>query len=166
MCSSDLPGRGLLVAPLDPHFVRQMYEVRAVIEGLAFRKAAENFTAKAKQRGEKLLAVGRDAVSKGSVSDMIAADMALHTFIYELADNPLIGPAMETQWVNTQRVMGSVLLSADKPRDIWDEHEALFKLVASGDGAGAELEAIRHIEQAADFMIARLGDQLGSESVA
>ena len=162
----DAPGRGLLVAPLDPHFVRQMYEVRAVIEGLAFRKAAENFTAKAKQRGEKLLAVGRDAVSKGSVSDMIAADMALHTFIYELADNPLIGPAMETQWVNTQRVMGSVLLSADKPRDIWDEHEALLKLVASGDGAGAELEARRHIEQAADFMIARLGDQLGSESVA
>ena len=34
----DAPGRGLLVAPLDPHFVRQMYEVRAVIEGLAFRK--------------------------------------------------------------------------------------------------------------------------------
>jgi DNA-binding GntR family transcriptional regulator len=71
---------------------------------------------------------------------------------------------METQWVNAQRVMGSVLLSADKPRDIWDEHEALFKLVASGDGAGAELAARRHLDQAADFMLARLGDQLLSES--
>ena len=160
----DAPGRGLLVAPMDPQFVRKMYEMRSVIEGLAFRKAAENFTTKVKARGEQLLTVGRDALMRGSVSDMISADMAFHMFIYELADNPLIGPAMETQWVNAQRVMGSVLLSADKPRDIWDEHEALFKLVASGDGAGAELAARRHLDQAADFMLARLGDQLLSES--
>jgi DNA-binding GntR family transcriptional regulator len=92
--------------------------------------------------------------------------MAFHTFIYELAGNPLIGPAMETQWVNAQRVMGSVLLSADKPRDIWDEHEALFQLVASGDGLRAELAARKHLEDAADFMIARMGDPSGSESAA
>lgn len=162
----DAPGRGLLVAPLDPQFVRQMYEMRAVIEGLAFRKAAENFTESAKTRGEQLLAAGREAVRKNSVSDMIAADMAFHTFIYDLADNPLISPAMETQWVNTQRVMGSVFLSADKPRDIWDEHEAMLKLVASGDGVRAEQAARRHLEVAADFMIERLRDQLGSENAA
>jgi DNA-binding GntR family transcriptional regulator len=162
----DAPGRGLLVAPLDPQFVRQMYEMRSVIEGLAFRKAAEHFTDTAKTHGEQLLAAGRQAVLKGSVADMIAADMAFHTFIYELAGNPLIGPAMETQWVNAQRVMGSVLLSADKPRDIWDEHEALFQLVASGDGLRAELAARKHLEDAADFMIARMGDPSGSESAA
>lgn len=165
----DAPGRGLLVAPLDPKFVRQMYDMRAVIEGLSFRKAAEHFSADAKSRGEQLLAAGRDAVRRGSVSDMIAADMAFHSFIYELADNPLIGPAMETQWVNTQRVMGSVLLSADKPRDIWDEHEAMFKLVASGDGAGAEQAAREHLHEAADFMVEHLhehlSEQLGPESV-
>ncbi len=162
----DAPGRGLLVAPLDPQFVRQMYEMRAVIEGLAFRKAAANFTDSAKARGEQLLAAGREAVRNSSVSGMIAADMAFHNFIYELADNPLISPAMETQWVNTQRVMGSVFLSADKPRDIWDEHEAMLKLVASGDGIKAEAAARRHLEQAAEFMIERLQDQLGSESAA
>ena len=161
----DAPGRGLQVASMDPKFVRQMYDLRAVIEGLAFRKAAEHFTAEAKIRGEQLLDTGRDAVRRGSVSDMINADMAFHAFIYELADNPLIGPAMEMQWVNTQRVMGSVLLSADKPRDIWDEHETMFKRVASGDGAGAEQAARKHIQEAADFMIACLCDQLGVENI-
>lgn len=162
----DAPGRGLLVAPLDPQLVRQMYEMRSVIEGLAFRKAAEHFTDTAKTQGEQLLLAGRRAVLKGSVAEMIAADMAFHTFIYELAGNPLIGPAMETQWVNAQRVMGSVLLSADKPRDIWDEHEALFELVASGDGLRAEQAARKHLEDAADFMIARMGDPSGSENAA
>ena len=29
---SDAPGRGLIVAPLDPDHIKQMYDIRAVIE--------------------------------------------------------------------------------------------------------------------------------------
>ena len=36
----DAPGRGLVVAPLEPDQVRHMYAMRAVIEGLACRLAA------------------------------------------------------------------------------------------------------------------------------
>ncbi|MFM2120625.1 MAG: hypothetical protein RL722_2093, partial [Pseudomonadota bacterium] len=36
----DAPGRRLIVAPLDAAYVRHMYDMRAVIEGLAFREAA------------------------------------------------------------------------------------------------------------------------------
>ena len=150
------PGRGLQVAPMDPEFVRQMYDIRAVMEGLAFRKAAENFKPSAKAQGEQLLAKGREAVASDSVRDLINADMAFHSFIYELSNNALIGPAMETQWINTQRVMGSVLLSADKPRDIWDEHEKMFQLVASGKAEEVEAMARQHIKQAAAFMIEQL----------
>ncbi len=62
--------------------------------------------------------------------------------------------------------MGSVLLSADKPRDIWDEHEAMINLVVAGDAVKAEEAARRHLEQAANFMIERLRDQLDSENAA
>lgn len=160
----DAPGRGLQVAPLNLELIRQMYEVRAVIEGLVFRKAAENFSEGAKKRAEKLLAAGRQAVTKASVRDLISADMAFHSFFYELADNPIITQSMETQWVNTQRVMGSVLLSADKPRDIWDEHEVMLGLVAAGEAAKAERLARTHIEEAASFMIERLSEQIAEDA--
>jgi DNA-binding GntR family transcriptional regulator len=159
----DAPGRGLQVAPLNLELIRQMYEVRAVMEGLVFRKAAENFSESAKKRAEKLLVAGRQAVTKASVRDLISADMAFHSFFYELANNPLITQSMETQWVNTQRVMGSVLLSADKPRDIWDEHETMFELVARGEAAKAEQLARTHIEEAANFMLERLSEQIAVE---
>ena len=159
----DAPGRGLQVAPLNLDLIRQMYEVRAVIEGLVFRKAAENFSEGAKKRAEKLLAAGRQAVTKASVRDLISADMAFHSFFYDLADNPIITQSMETQWVNTQRVMGSVLLSADKPRDIWDEHEVMLGLVAKGEAAKAERLARTHIEEAANFMLERLSEQIAED---
>lgn len=152
----DAPGRGLQVAELDLTHVRDMYEMRAVLEGLAFRKASQRNAARAAKDGAALIAAGRKAVQRGSVSAMIAADMAFHDFIYRLAGNPLLAPAMETHWTNTQRVMGEVLMRDDKPRDIWDQHEALLDAVASGNARLAEKLAREHIEQAADFMIQRL----------
>ena len=87
---------------------------------------------------------------------MIAADVAFHAFIYRLSENRLIAPAMETHWTQAQRVMGEVLMRDEKPRDIWNQHEALLSAVAAGDGKLAERLARQHIDQAADFMIARL----------
>ena len=37
----EAPGRGLIVSPLDVDFVRNLYEVRAMLDGLAARLAAE-----------------------------------------------------------------------------------------------------------------------------
>jgi DNA-binding GntR family transcriptional regulator len=152
----DAPGRGLQVASLDLDHVRHMYEVRAVIEGLAFRQAAERHAARAAAEGAPLIQAGRQAVSRQSFRDMIAADMAFHDFIYQLSGNPLVAPSMQTHWTQTQRVMGEVLMRDDKPRDIWDQHEALLAAVAAGDGEKAEGLARRHILDAADFMIERL----------
>ena len=152
----DAAGRGLLVTSLDPTQVRQMYDIRAVIEGLAFRKAAENNPERAKKLGPALIQNGRKSVKSGLVAQMIAADIKFHDFIYALSDNPLIAPAMQVQWTNTQRVMGEVLMRDETPRDIWDQHEALLKAVMAGDGEAAEALARQHITQAADFMINRL----------
>lgn len=152
----DAPGRGLQVAPLDLAHVQNMYEVRAVIEGLAFRQATQHGTAEAWREGHALLARGRAAVASGSVSAMINADMAFHDFVYRWSANPLIAPAMERHWTQTRRVMGAVLMRDDKPRDIWDQHEALLQAMAAGDADAAEHMARTHILDAAAIMVERL----------
>ena len=158
----DAAGRGLIVAPLDADYVRNMYDMRAVIEGLACRKAAEINAQQAAARGPALINDGRKAVLSGSVSQMIAADMAFHQFIYALSENPLIAPVMETHWTYTQRVMGEVLMQGEKPRDIWNQHEAMLDAIAAGATDQAESIARQHIQQAADFMVARLAGQVAS----
>ena len=152
----DAPGRGLIVASLDVDQVANMYDIRAVMEGLAFRKAAERNAERARKQGPALIQSGRKAVAAGSVAAMIGADLRFHDFIYSLSENPLIAPAMDAQWTYTQRVMGEVLMRDERPRDIWDQHEALLDAVMAGDGATAEALARQHITQAAAAMIDRL----------
>ncbi len=156
----DAPGRGLLVAQLDADHVQHMYDMRAVIEGLAARRAAELGAERAAKAGPALIDAGRRAVVAGSVAKMIAADMRFHEFIYGLSGNPLIAPALETHLTYTQRVMGQVLIGDDKPRDIWDQHAAILKAIAKGDGDRAETLVRSHLMQAADFMVARLRGKL------
>lgn len=155
----DAPGRGLIVAPLDLDYVQSMYEVRAVMEGLAFRKAAELNAERARKDGAQFIRKGRKAVRSKSVTAMIAADREFHDFIYELSQNPLIAPTMQAQWTSTQRVMGEVLMRDEKPRDIWDQHEAMLAAISEADGDTAEQLARQHVMQAANFMIARLRTQ-------
>jgi DNA-binding GntR family transcriptional regulator len=152
----DAPGRGLVVAALEPAQVRHMYAVRAVIEGLACRLAAQNDAERAARQGPALIETGRKAVATGSVARMVAADLKFHEFIYGLSGNPLIAPVMASHWTQTQRVMGEVLMKDETPRDIWDQHAEILQAVAAGDAALAESLARSHITQAADFMVTRL----------
>lgn len=152
----DAPGRGLIVAPLDPDHIKQMYDVRAVIEGLAFRQAALGNSAAAKLKGPALIDKGRQAVKSGAVRELIAADMAFHHFVYSLSENLLVAPAMDAHWTYTQRVMGEVLMRDEKPRDIWDQHEALLQHIINGDSIAAEAAARQHIQGTAEFIISRI----------
>lgn len=152
----DAPGRGLVVAPLDPDHIAAMYDMRAVVEGLACRKAAELNSKAVQQNGAGLIQAGRDAVARESVTDMVAADIAFHEFIYSMSENPLIAPAMAMHWHYTHRVMGEVLMRDEQPRQIWDQHEAIFNAVVSGDGPAAERLARQHILTAARRIVLRL----------
>ncbi len=140
----DAPGRGLHVARLDPDHLQHMYDIRAVIEGPAARRAAELGAERAAKAGPALVEAGRKAVAAGSVARMIAPDMKFHEFICALSGNALIAPALETHLTCTQRVMGGVLIRDEKPRDTWDQREAIPQAIVKGDGERAEALARSH----------------------
>ncbi|MFO1320498.1 MAG: GntR family transcriptional regulator [Burkholderiales bacterium] len=154
----DAPGRGLQVAPLDPELVRNLFEVRAVLDGLASAKASERAAAQARKEGSAYIDRGRAAVKSGSVARMISADMDFHFFLYGLSGNPLIAEMSGPRWSYLRRFMGAVLLTGETetPTDIWDEHEAILQAVVEGRPDVAERLARQHIHHASDMLTGRL----------
>ncbi len=143
------PGRGLMVVPLEADKVRHLYDIRASLDALASRKAAERGSERARIEGPAFIARGRAAVNADSISEMIAADMAFHHFLYELSGNPLIAETAAPHWSYLRCVMGAVLMTATTPVEIWDQHDALLQAVIRGDAGAAERLASEHIEHAA-----------------
>jgi DNA-binding GntR family transcriptional regulator len=156
----EAPGRGLIVSPLDVDFVRNLYELRAMLDALAARLAAERGAERAKIEGSAYLEAGRIAVETGSLHEQIEADMRFHGFINELSGNPLIGETTAPHWPYLRRVMGEVLRGdAQMPQTILGEHVAILDAVIAGDGSRAETLSRDHISTAAKIFVQRLQAQ-------
>jgi DNA-binding GntR family transcriptional regulator len=160
----EAPGRGLIVSPLDVDFVRNLYEVRAMLDGLAARLAAERGADRAKEEGQAYIDAGRAAVKSGSLNAQIEADMSFHAFVNELSGNSLIGETTAPHWPYLRRVMAEVLRDdAQMPQVILEEHVAILDSIVAGNGVQAELLSREHILRAANIFVARLKVQQASE---
>jgi DNA-binding GntR family transcriptional regulator len=148
----DAKGRGVLVTPLDPDWMRKMYQVRGALDALAARLAAQRCAV----IPERLIAQGRKAALGRDVQAMIDADVAFHHAIYEASQNPLIAQTAGHHWQHVRRVMGAVLQESGQRDTVWDEHAAIAKAIAAGDVAQAETLVAGHGERAGNLMVEKL----------
>ncbi|MCB1957985.1 MAG: GntR family transcriptional regulator [Rhodocyclaceae bacterium] len=152
----DAPGRGLLVTPLDPTWIGDLYAVRGALDALAARLAAERGHA----IDPAILEAGRRASTARKVKAMIDADMAFHQAIYRAAGNPLIAQSAEIHWAHLRRAMGAVLQHSSQRKAICDEHEAIAEAIAAGDGARAAALSEQHTTRAGENLMRELGEIL------
>jgi DNA-binding GntR family transcriptional regulator len=148
--------KGVQVAPLDMQQVRNLYVVRAALDGAAARLAAANYTRELAHRGRLLLDVGRRAGTSGNVPAAIEADIDFHLFVYEASGNPLIGETAQPHWQHLRRVMAAALSESDLRVSVWDEHEGILRALEAGQVEEAEALCRGHAEQMADILTGRL----------
>ena len=158
----DVGKRGLRVAELDLAMMRHHYDIRAAFDGLAARLAADRcrqdpaMARAVRQRGERILADGQEAIARNATLDQIRADEAFHKLIYESSGNPLLDRSAEPHWRFLRRTMGEVLRHAEPPAAIWRQHGSILDAVAAGDAARAAQLATYHISVAADALAGAL----------
>lgn len=140
----DSGKRGVMVKPLDPALIDQVYQLRQALDGLAARLAAERKAA----LDAALIDSGRRAARSRNVSAMIEADVAFHNSIYAASGNPLIAESARRHWAHIRRVMGAVLRTAGARASVWDEHAAILEAIRRGDARGAERLSREHAEVA------------------
>ncbi|MBG9390361.1 GntR family transcriptional regulator [Caenimonas aquaedulcis] len=148
----DAPGRGLLVAPLDAEWMLMVYQVRGALDALAARLAAQRRV----KLDARLIEQGRKAARGRNVKAMIDADLAFHTAIYAASRNALIEQSARLHWGHLRRVMGAALQQAGQREAVWDEHEAIARAIAAGDGARAARLIEEHSQHAGDNLAGQL----------
>ncbi|MEY2800968.1 MAG: hypothetical protein RL513_552 [Pseudomonadota bacterium] len=148
----EAPGRGLVVARLDPARIGHLYQVRGALEALAARLAAQRKS----KIAPSLIEAGRQAAAGSDINAMIEADMAFHRAIYEASGNPCILESQTLHWVHLRRVMGAVLQRSAGRSDIWDEHAAILKAINDGDAELAASLSQQHADRAGAALVMQL----------
>ena len=139
--------RGLSVAPLDPALFEAIYQFRSAIEPLAVRLATARMKPADLASGQVLIAQGMKAV-KEQGGAAVRADMAFHSWIYDLSGNVMIVETMRLNWQHLRRAMGEVLRHSRLFTRVWDEHRGIVEAMAKGDADEAAALIASHVMSA------------------
>ena len=151
--------KGLEVAPVNPVRLRQLYEIRGALDGLAAQLAAGR--ARHDDAGcavlQHALAAGQAVEADTEVAVLAALDVDFHQALYRLSGNPVLEEMVRPHWPHLRRSMATVLTALDYRARAWAEHADIVARVAAGDGKGAEQAARDHALGAGRRTEERLG---------
>ena len=161
----DAPkGRGVVVAPLKPSDVREIYAVREALEGIAVRALATT------PRPDRIAAIQaivdrmRQALADGDLRRQFDLDVDFHTSLCSAAGNRRLHDLFSGLRPDIQRIFlfavnAMTLEGPDDPTQALDEHDQIIRAIAAGDADLAAKNLATHFEGRAQRISLALGER-------
>jgi DNA-binding GntR family transcriptional regulator len=143
------PRRGASVTSFSPEQVRELVEVRATLEGLNAKLAAQRHDARQIAEMEKILEEGARLASVGDPATLMQMNQRFHDALGSIAANSVLQDIMRSLRDRTALLFAPI--NRTRGEQNWDEHAAILRAVIKGDAELASLLAMRHVYNAAQM---------------
>ena len=144
------PRRGTFVASVDPRNLRAMSEVRAQLEPMAARLAAERRTdADVVQFGAALAEL--EELERGDLREqeraLIELDSKIHQLIYQATQNAYLANDLDRYYIHSLRIWNLGLGRVGHLRQAVLEHKELLEAIIQGDSDRAFNVMSKHVSE-------------------
>lgn len=153
------PRLGVVVLSGNADDLRQLFDLRETLDGMAARLAAANLDETGRGALRRVIDGHAQAVAAQALEAHVALDTEFHALLRDGAGNTYLAESLlriERRLTVLMR-MFSVLPRAMGPGVLRD-HRAISDAVLAGDGAAAETAARRHVRNVWKFYRQSLGD--------
>ncbi|WP_431280850.1 GntR family transcriptional regulator [Humitalea sp. 24SJ18S-53] len=157
----ELPNRSVGVPRLGVKGLRELFEVRCHIEGMAARivseDASEALLTELSAINDRLLAAHR----RQDMAQVLVANQAFHFAIYNAANSDILMPLIESLWL---RCGPTMYFSFNAPNNLWDTstHLEMLEALRLHDGPRAQGAMQADIQKTADYLIKEASSQRAS----
>lgn len=142
----ELPHRGAYVTEFSPPELEPLYEVRRALDGLVARLAAGRIDRAGLADLRQILQAQARAIAADDIERHVETDIGFHVAMLRAARNPVLQQMMDQVYDRIRSAMLS-RVSPTGPKLAFQDHRAIFKAIASGDGDAAEKAAQRHVDR-------------------
>ncbi|MFO1058148.1 MAG: GntR family transcriptional regulator [Dongiaceae bacterium] len=153
------PNRGPVVATIKPADVEQIYELRAMLEGLAAAECARLAGPEDVARLEQAIGELRTATSTDDPRLSLRAANRFYAAMFATSRKSVawsVGEGLNLR-INALRTM--TITSPGRQKVAQREMEKMFKAIAAGDARAARAAAVEHVERAAAVARRLLAEQ-------
>ncbi|GGX86819.1 FCD domain-containing protein [Massilia dura] len=148
------PNRGAYIASPGEREAEDMFELRQVLEAKVMDKLAGSLTEAGHRALRELIARERDAWMRGDRPLWIRLSADFHIELAKLAGNGLLVDTLRRLVSRTTLLISNLDTAGQQPCS-FDEHAAVIDALRDRDGARAQAQMARHLEQCACRMLAR-----------
>lgn len=152
------PFRGARVRRFSPADLVGIYPIRAALEGLAARSAAERADAAFIVHLTNLFARIRQMAAVGDRHAYMEADDAFHEAIVRHSGNAWLGRFWQNMHLPMTTIVTVTLTTRSLP-ELAERHEPILAALAAGDAVAAEAAMRLHIEELGGWVLAALEAQ-------
>ena len=142
-----LPRRGATVVEVTPKSVAELVEVRALLEGLNARLAAQRHDPEIVAQLKETLARGNEAAKTGTAEELARLNAEFHERLAEASRNSVLSDVM--RGLRERTSIAFAINGRTRAREDWEEHAGILAAVIAGDAELAALLANRHVQNAA-----------------
>lgn len=153
-----VPRRGAYVAGVSHKDVKDVFEIREALEGLAAGLAAEKITDDEIEELERVLHYEKEP----DLEVIVQSDIDFHALLYKASRNERLGQILANLREQTNRFRTTSLAVPGRAKYAIQEHRAIVDAIARHDVDEAQKLAAAHLENAANVMYEALRTKPGS----
>ena len=140
-----VPNKGAFVTGISEKDVRDIYLIRARLEGLAARMAAKNITPELLDAMEETVVLSEYHAKKEHYEQVCEMDSKYHKLLYKASGSRILEHTLTDFHQYVQRVRMASIMKKRRMEKSNDEHDAILTAIREHDEEKAELVATRHI---------------------
>jgi DNA-binding GntR family transcriptional regulator len=145
------PFRGARVRAVSSQELGEIYPVRAALEEVAARAAAERLAGATEELETELEAM-RDAAGESDLHGFVEHDVRFHRLIVEASGNGILLDVWTSLGVEARTAITALTAGIDH-RELADKHEPIVAALFAGDPDRAAGAVRRHIEEFGELVL-------------
>lgn len=148
-----IPNRGAFVTGISAKDVRDIYMIRALLEGLCARWATEHITREQMEAMEENVYLSEYHAAKGHLDQLADLDSQFHHILYDAGGSKMLEHLLIDYHQYVFRIRKKTLSTLERGTASNKEHRALMEAIRAGNADLAERLANEHMHNAYDNMI-------------
>ena len=144
--------RGASVRGSSPDEVRQLYQARALLEGMCARDFTLRASPEDRQRLAELAQAMEDCVDSKSPEKFSRLNSDWHTLLMRGAGNAIIEDLVKRLSTPVHHLLFGTFYRGDRLRQAVDDHRAIMAAIEAGDAEAAEQAMRAHVEHGHTFL--------------
>ncbi len=125
----SIPNKATYVIGISDKDIKDIYEIRALLERLCVKMAIENITDEELDKLESIIDLSEFYTSKGSMENVLELDNQYHELIYNAAGSKMLKHTLSDFHHYVQRIRHKTLADKDRAESATMEHKAIVRAI-------------------------------------